>query len=277
MENLVRERTDVTEEPDGCLNAEFWKSRFARFGHTGWADPVVYSFDQLERLGLIKSAISIQPIRDRGRALDFGCGSGDFSRLLLSMGFTVCGYDPFVQPRIRSARFNYVSTYDQIPQGHIGALALTVTALDHILGEDDVRHALASIRGWLRDDGVLLMLEYALDSPADRDNLRSRSDYQAFRTLSRWKDLLDETSFRILDVVGVPHPVLCPSKGYKKYCQSRFVRLRQRCSGLPVAKFWCDFFLKRHAKRFVGRFPPTNETIGPTPLKLIRCSPMPSR
>src|SRR5712691_8684489 len=92
----------------------FWSQRLHVHGHTGWSDPTIYAYDQLERLRLVEAAISKTQVV-RGRALDFGSGTGDFSRLLLRMGFEVCSYDPFVTPRIRSPRFTHACTYERIP------------------------------------------------------------------------------------------------------------------------------------------------------------------
>ncbi len=93
--------------------SDFWNERLVKFGHTGWADPVIYAYDQQERLALIGAAITKLSIK-RGSALDFGCGAGDFSKLLLSNGFNVCDYDPYVHPIINSASFTYADSFQQI-------------------------------------------------------------------------------------------------------------------------------------------------------------------
>src|ERR1700730_5608731 len=167
-------------------SSNFWVQRLLNYGHTGWADPVIYTFDQRERLALIEAAINDSPIR-RGVAIDFGCGTGDFSKLLLSMGFTVCGYDPYVRPHINSARFTYADSFQQIKlTSHSADFALSVTTLDHILDKQELSDVLSKLSSYLKPSASFYMLEYALDSAADRDKFGMKNNYQSFRLLSEW-------------------------------------------------------------------------------------------
>ena len=61
------------------MSAKFWQDRFVAQGHTGWFDPRVYAFDALCRLGVLSQWLEDQAL-SVGLALDFGAGSGDFSR-----------------------------------------------------------------------------------------------------------------------------------------------------------------------------------------------------
>jgi len=249
----------------------FWTERFETHGHTGWADWVVYSYDQMERLAMIEAALRESPI-PVGRALDFGCGTGDFSRLLLKMGFHVCGYDPFVKPTIGSERFHYARSSAHIPfeDGTVD-LALSVTVLDHILAIDAVRDALVTIGNQLRVDGVFYLMEYALDSPADREKYGLKNEYQSFRTLEEWTELLLSASFRVLDIVAVAHPVIRPSQGYLAYSGDPLTRLCRRILNSPIARRVCAPMLRRKATRHlerIGRY--ATSGIGSSPLKLIR-------
>lgn len=147
---------------------DFWKQRLIKHGHTGWADPAIYVYDQQERLALVEAVINKLSIQC-GNALDFGCGTGDFTKLLLSKGFSVCGYDPYVRPAINSPRFSYTDSLQQIHLTECSKdLALSVTTLDHILDERELLDALSIIRACVKPDASFIMLEYALDSEADR-------------------------------------------------------------------------------------------------------------
>jgi len=59
----------------------FWDQCVKEFGHTGWSNPMVYTFDQAARITTIE-----RPLNDlslpKNLALDYGCGVGDFSKVL---------------------------------------------------------------------------------------------------------------------------------------------------------------------------------------------------
>jgi len=249
----------------------FWTERLQTHGHTGWADWVVYSYDQIERLAVVEAALRQSPMQ-AGKALDFGCGTGDFSRLLLKMGFQVCGYDPFVKPTIGSKRFHYAPSSAHIPfaDGTVD-LALSVTVLDHILQIDAVRNAITTIANQLRVDGVFYLMEYALDSPADREKYGLENEYQSFRTLEEWTELLRSASFRVLDIVAMAHPVIRPSQGYLAYTADPLTRLCRRISNRLLVRRVCAPMLRRKATRHVesiGGYVTSGK--GSSPLKLIR-------
>jgi SAM-dependent methyltransferase len=251
-------------------SSDFWNRRLIKHGHTGWADQAIYAYDQQERLALVEAAITKLPIQ-RGSALDFGCGTGDFSKLLLSSGFNVCGYDPNVHPMINSARFTYANSFQQIElTGLSKDLALTITTLDHILDELELLTTLSKIRAFLKPAASFLMLEYALDSPTDRKKFRmEKNSYQSFRLLSEWLELLSKSYFSVEQVLPMPHPIISPSFGYATYSRNYLARIRRRFSDLPLARFWCDPVLKWYANTLVKQ-PLT--ALGPhpgSPLKLI--------
>jgi hypothetical protein len=249
----------------------FWTKRWHTYGHTGWADPVIYAYDQLERLALIQTAISQKPIKD-GLALDFGCGTGDFSKLLLKMGFTVCGYDPFVKPDIRSSKFVYASTYEQIPFTKAADLVLVVTTLTHILREVDLRDALTVIRQRTKPGADVYALEYALDCTTDRDKYGLESGYQLFRTVSDWKQILSMNELRLLSIAPFPQPLISPSTGFLDYNGTPLVRFGRRCSRLRVLRLLYTALLRWHAAKFVRPSAIIATSEGTSPLKLIHCS-----
>jgi SAM-dependent methyltransferase len=246
----------------------FWAERVARAGHPGWNDPVIYAYDQIERLKLIEAMVSAS-FSPGSCALDFGCGNGDFSRLLLRLGFKVFGYDPFIKPSLRDKNFTYANSYAGLSQLSDIDLALSITTLDHILARENARDALVKIRHTLREGGRLYMLEYALDSSTDRETFDLKSDYQSFRTLEDWKDLLESTGFHILSIQSGSHPTLNPSPGYRKYARTLLARFRWRFPRLPLGRAWYDRLLTWRAAEIVrrGLLPPTPEAR--SPLKLV--------
>jgi hypothetical protein len=238
---------------------------------------VIYAYDQQERLALIESAIAKLRI-PQGSALDFGCGTGDFSRLLMAMGLSVCGYDPYVQPLIRAKAFRYLESISELRLvGRSQDLALTVTTLDHILDERELLDTLTVIRSCLKPSAFLLMLEYALDCTEDRTKYgMERNGYQSFRLLPEWLELLRRSHFRVESVSPMPHPIASPSSGYTAYSRSLLVCTMRRFRRLFVKSVWIDPALRWCGGRFVRRCLKASGFHAGSPLKLIRSRALPN-
>lgn len=245
--------------------AIFWKSRVKLNGHSGWADPIIYAFDQRERLYLVAHTVA-GLAAPQLLALDFGCGSGDFARLLLQKGFEVYGYDPFVLPTVRANGFTYISEHERFASLTTGDLALTVTVLDHILDPVDFVRALTVIQSFLKPSGRAIFVEYALDDTADRDRFCMNNEYQAFRTLTEWKKALDASGLSVLNVTPVAHPSISPSPGYLAYRRCLVVRLMAKLPRRWLLTPLSTALLKWRASRYLAVYRPAR-----SPLKLIEC------
>lgn len=59
--------------------AKYWGERFRRYGHTGWADELIYAYDQSLRLKAIDKALTRAKVAVSSvtHVLDVGCGTGD--------------------------------------------------------------------------------------------------------------------------------------------------------------------------------------------------------
>lgn len=245
--------------------SSFWRGRASRHGHTGWGDQVLYAYDQLERLQIVTTLMpKIAAGAGETVALDFGCGTGDFSRLLLGMGFEVYGYDPFVEPRLDHPKFTYVNDLDALASVPPVDVVLSVTVLDHILDPAQLDDTLARMHGLLRPGGSLLLIEYALQQP------RETSHYQAFRTLAQWHDALERSAFHMIDSGPVPHPAESPSKGFRAYRRKPIVRVLRRLNlahrGLP------RMTLRREARRSLAAHPPSVPHPNPSPMRFMVCA-----
>jgi SAM-dependent methyltransferase len=207
-------------------NADVWRSMLQRQGHTGWNNPAIYAYDQLERLRLVANTVrELRATPAPHAAIDFGCGSGDFSKVLLELGFSVHAYDPVTHPEIDDPRYRFSDSLEALLQAssHVG-LILSVTVLDHILDNDRLGQTLAALRGTLHPGGHLVLLEYALDAPFQgRPGLRANG-HQAFRSSTRWQEALWGAGFRVQHCAPAPHPVHSPSPGYERYARRLDVR-----------------------------------------------------
>ena len=154
----------------GKDEAAFWDERARAQGHTGWANPAVYRYDQPLRLrAIMRSVRRLYPSLRGVRALDLGCGTGDMSLALADAGADVLGTDisAAVIERARSraaGRDNphfAVSTVGELdgPDASYD-LALSVTVLQHMT-QDELRATLARLAALLRPGGHLVALELA--------------------------------------------------------------------------------------------------------------------
>ncbi len=247
----------------------FWQDRYARLGHTGWSDGAVYAYDQLERLALIERTITSG--RNPGKiALDFGCGSGDISLLLIRRGFEVYGFDPYVRPDIQEDGFTYLSLLEDLEAlTRPFDLIISVTVLDHILDTTEFVETLRLLRRKVADHGRLVVIEYAVDGTAPRNP----NFYQAFRRLEKWHSHLYFAGWKIVSLEPVPTVPDSPSLGFSEFQRSLRVRLLRRVlnsGGLGVRT--AHALMKRCAATAFKRA--GIGQVASSPLKMMICDPI---
>ena len=247
--------------------ADFWRSRYEKNGHTGWGSPVIYAYDQQERLALISDHLDSLFV-DPPNVIDFGCGTGDFSRLMLEEGFRVYGYDPYVRPTITDPNFVYVTTLDDLRVSRTAGLILSVTVLDHILNDKELLETLVCLNELVSDKGHFLLLEYALDGEFESPN-----NYQAFRSLARWGNLLSSSGWEVSSIEPIPHPFSAPSLGFQRYRKAVAVRLLHKLISLQPNTQQPLRLLRRCAATAFDRYREEEAPIDNSPLKLMICSP----
>jgi ubiquinone/menaquinone biosynthesis C-methylase UbiE len=150
----------------------FWDHAVAVKGHTGYADRLRHDYDQVLRLRTVAGVL------DRGwphgltgrKALDIGCGVGDFVGLLRSRGAAVTAID--ISPEvIAAARRRFAAAGDVTwLVGTIGAADLpahtfdvitSITVLQHVVDNEEFIKSLVLLRRCLRPQGRLIVLELA--------------------------------------------------------------------------------------------------------------------
>ncbi len=244
--------------------SNFWKNRYHKIGHTGWKDPIVYAYDQIERLAIVSNTLESIEVWPQ-TAIDFGCGTGDFSCLLMEKGFRVWGYDPFVSPSISHPLFTYIAERKKLKAEKVG-LILSITVLDHILDDNELEAELTYLRKNISERGLFLMIEYALD-----ESISARNKYQAFRTTVEWRRHLEKTGWEISSIKKVPHPNTAPSLGFTNYQKGAHVRLIKRLSRIRILRTVSLHFLKMYAEKSFDKYGIGD--VNRSPLKLITCKP----
>jgi SAM-dependent methyltransferase len=248
--------------------AGFWQTRYAQRGHTGWFDSAIYAYDQMERLAIVGDALErITPAPQT--ALDYGCGSGDFSRLLLRMGMRVWGFDPYVTPSLNARGFTHLSSPRAISRMDVPLdLILSVTVLDHVLSDDELSHILALFRSSISEGGALIFVEYALDTDAPRP----ASAYQAFRRHEEWQRFLDMAGFVITLSSPVPVYPASPSDGFRVYWESKVTKYLRGISNRdqPFVRL-VRALLRAQARRIFARYGAGR--VRQSPLRLMTARP----
>lgn len=160
------------------------------------------------------------PAPERGAtALDVGCGTGRWSRLLNGRGYSVTGVD--LQPEVIAENqrqypsIRFVTTSIQDFESEPVALVSTVTVLQHLPHEEQER-AVATIARLVQSGGHAIVLENISDWDSPTVFSRTRSD---------WLRLFESAGFATVESRGYDFsPTL---RSY--YAVTRPIRLR----GLP--------------------------------------------
>ena len=164
------ERLGVKGTPPPAINRSWWDAVSQRQGHTGWADSLVYRYDQPLRLAAVRRVLRVFfPEGLRGvTAIDIGCGTGDFSRLLSGEGARVLAFDfsaeVLGQARRRLPIQSHIdwccASAAAIPVRTAAAGAVTcVTVLQHLTCDGDVRSAATELRRVLDPCGRAIVIE----------------------------------------------------------------------------------------------------------------------
>jgi ubiquinone/menaquinone biosynthesis C-methylase UbiE len=207
---------------------KYWDDRARRFGHTGWAAPLVYAFDQTARMAAIERIIASAAVK-RGLAVDFGAGTGDFANLLAKYFERVVAFDisPAVAARARrkygrvaNVEFFHGETVSELAVADNSVdLFLSVTVLGHIVDDRESRETLKFFRRKISESGLLITLEA---TPAGG---RQDAAYQRFLTREKWRMLFAESGFALRQQYGFYNPDESGCKSYDRYLNDFRVRL----------------------------------------------------
>lgn len=191
---------------DRAVDSGWWDAAFGRQGHTGWADSLVYAYDQPIRIASVRRALGrIAPsgLHERG-AVDVGCGTGDFTLLLRRAGARVLAFDfsAAVLEKLRArlpadasdVRIVQASATDIPAESGSADVITSITVLQHLVHDDDLARALREFRRVLRPEGRIIILELAPPIPAP--NL-SPDGHVIERPTSAWRQAIESAGLRI--------------------------------------------------------------------------------
>lgn len=227
------------------VDGDYWAARVRRYGHTGWSDCATYWYDQYLRLQAIEQTVLGTGLRGRRSALDFGCGVGDFCRLLARHFRSVAGYDvsadvlEIARQQNPGAHIIYSTQLDAALAGSHD-LILSVTVLQHIVNDAELGLLLARMAQALAAGGRVVVMETLAETP-------SHAGYLCRRTLAQLKGLFEAAGLVLVSTRGFYHPTECPTPGYRRYRSRWSVRVLGRLAGLKLP--WAEAVLRRVAHR----------------------------
>ena len=222
----------------------FWEGRLRRFGHTGWSDAATYAYDQRLRLKAVAQLLDARAERAETpcrRALDYGCGVGDFSRLMSRHAQQVLGFDVSEAIVAQAARVNpgsnirYTSrTSDVFADGGLQYdVILSITVLQHITDDAALHALLARMAAHLSPGGEIIVLETVAD-------VEQAAGYIKRRTLTGLIAQFERAGLQLRAAHAFYHPTEDPTPAFKRYRHRWVVRLLGRLAGwgVPSARRW---------------------------------------
>jgi cyclopropane fatty-acyl-phospholipid synthase-like methyltransferase len=226
---------------------EFWNERAQKYGHTGYADAYYYCFDQQARLYAIKQLVA--RCKQKKRALDFGCGSGDFVKLLSSCFNQTYGYDISevvinkANGRFKNSNIVLWSDTTQLEPIPTYDLILTVTVLQS-LNKNELAETLALFSKLLNSEAQIISMEFF---STEEHNLKTNENRITERD---WLLALSQNQLKVVSATNFYSPVEYPSASWLQYKDSlflKFVRLFKHYS-------WAEYYLSRISKKLIARY-----------------------
>ncbi len=201
-------------------------------GHTGYTDPLKLSYDQPIRLAAVERILrKLFPgnILSGKNALDIGCGTGDFIKLLRKNGVSVTGLD--ISPKvIEGTRQRFINDEQvelvsgpvvEVPlKDNFYDLVTSITVLQHILGEDELIESLKLIGRSMKADGKMVVLELA---PPHKEPIMYYNEgipYLLERPSYIWKSLFEKAGFELIEEPVMPQLGISLLRGFGSIVES---------------------------------------------------------
>lgn len=220
-------------------DAAFWSTRARKYGHTGWTNQAIYHYDQTLRIKLVRDTVEQLNLSPGSKCLDYGCGTGDFTRMLSGMGLIVLGYDlsdavidvaksQGVPPNSR-----YTTDTDDLATHGPYGLVLAVTVFQHILDGASLQATIQHVAQCMQDGGHLILIESSLQRSHQSAHVQGR-------TAAAWQDAFRSSGLRLSFTKSLYHPTLQPTPSFKAYSARPLVRALRVATHfrLPLANRW---------------------------------------
>lgn len=253
---------------------EFWDLTAERFGHDPLAVVIAPTGTKIvNRIRDFFQEISLAPFLAslQGKlVLEIGCGTGRWLTRAEDHGVKIIGLDlssamlSLAKVRLLPRKFMLINAdLSHIPlRPRVLDCVLSVTALQHVIDQNQLVSAISEFGRTLRPDGAVILLESASDQQKGE---RVTEDYvTVIRSLESWKRLFEEQEFSLTEVRPVNPSlgakpldilrgsVLKHSRFYSNQLKGELVGIRRllkilwdmTSSVLAVLSFPFDFLLR---------------------------------
>lgn len=229
------------------LSKEFWNDRAVKHGHTGHSEPFFYSFDQEARKFAVGKILSHLFTTKKDKALDYGCGSGEFSTLLKDKFSLVVGYDISekvleIAKKEHGTQVKFTTERNEVRDSSLYDLILTVTVLQG-LEENELKNALKEFSLLLASNGYIVAVEFFVSDEWRALNKEERV------TTATWKELLEQNGMTIVSKHAFYNVVDAPSDSWKEYNGNFFLRFMRLFRYTAIAR---RIFIKK-AKEIIRK------------------------
>jgi cyclopropane fatty-acyl-phospholipid synthase-like methyltransferase len=211
---------------------QYWEERVSKHGHTGHGEAFLYCFDQEARKFAIAELLKHIHFEKKDKALDFGCGTGDFLNIINSQFSNVYGYDISNRVIEKARKFlkhenKIVLTNDvsKIEQAAPYDFILTVTVLQS-LTKNELTEACALLFNALDDNGYMVCMEFFTTE------VRNTQTQENKATTNEWLDILRHNQVEVISLHSFYNPHLYPSKSWNLYQNNKFLYLLK-----PIKRF----------------------------------------
>ena len=212
-------------------NKSYWNDRVNKFGHTGWSDFATYYYDQNLRLNAVRKIIANSVLRNM-IALDYGCGTGDFSKILSKYCDKVIATDisDKVIDKAKSENTNSNIEYHELGNNifeYKYDLILSVTVLQHILDNDKLSELIGKFESSLSKHGIIIVFESFSENGTN-------SDYQKLRNVEDFVRTFQDAGLTLQSFFDFYHPSYMPTELFNKYRRNVIIKILNRLCSLRV-------------------------------------------
>jgi SAM-dependent methyltransferase len=209
----------------------YWNDRVKKFGHTGWSDFATYYYDQNLRLNAVKEIIVHNEL-EHIIALDYGCGTGDFSKLLSKYFDKVIATDISnkVMDKAKLQNKNINIEYCELGNNifeYQYDLILSITVLQHIVDNDKLFELIGKLKSSLSNHGIIIVFESFSKDVAS-------SDYQILRKMEDLVSKFQDAGLTMQSFFDFYHPSSMPTELFNKYRRNVIIRILNRLCSLRV-------------------------------------------